>query len=254
MNRGAFLFAVGTALLGIVLLLLYQRRFELEVSGGSRVRVLSAIKTIPRGSVVTEETLSIREVPQAYYEDRMIREADKARVLGLRIGNSVRAQQTLLWTDLIAASDERRDLSSVVQPGSRAVSIRTGREDTQLALIRPGDYVDVIGTFPGPGETRAAAVLLQKVLVLATTTNFSADVHDKERGELLLTVSVTIPEAQMLALALERGRLMVALRNPDDPKTGDRLPDLVSSTVTDPKERSQIKGVRGPTRLEKDNE
>jgi pilus assembly protein CpaB len=253
MTRRALVFALLMAAVGVVLLLLYQRRFELEVSGGSRIRVLAAVKVIPRGSIITEEMLSVREIPQAYFEDRMIRENERAKILGLRIGNTVRAQHTLLWTDLIAASDERRDLSSLVQPGSRAVSIRTSRDDAQLALIRAGDYVDVISTLPTPnGETRAAAVLLQKVLVLGTTTSIASEPQNMtQKAELLLTLSVTVPEAQLLALAMEKGPLMVALRNPDDPKTADKLPDLVSTSVVDSIQRGQIKGVRGAVAVPK---
>ncbi len=249
MTRRALVFALLVGFIGVVLLLLYQRRFELEVSGGSRVRVLAAVKVIPRGSLITEEMLSVREVPQAYFEDRMIRESERPKIIGLRIGNTVRAQHTVLWTDLIAASDERRDLSSLIQPGSRAVSIRTSRDEAHLALIRAGDYVDVISTLPTPnGETRAAAVLLQKVLVLGTTTTIAVDPREaKEKGELLLTLSLTVPEAQLLALAMEKGPLMVALRNPDDPKMADKLPDLFSTSVVDSAQRRQIPGVRGPS-------
>ena len=44
MNRRALLIALVVGILGVFLLLLYQRRFELEASGGEKVKLLIAVK------------------------------------------------------------------------------------------------------------------------------------------------------------------------------------------------------------------
>ena len=109
-------------------------------------------------------------------------------------------------------------------------------------------------------EQRAAVVLLQRVLVLAVGQETSPDQLADKRSqsnyverESLLTLSLTLPEAQLLALASEKGRIAVALRNPDDQRTADRVPDISSSSLLDSERRSDIsKGRRvpsGPTRL-----
>ena len=266
MNRRALLIALVVAGLGVFLMVLYQKRFETEASGGERIKLLIAVKPIERGKVITEEMVATREVPQAYVEDRAIKEVEKAKILGLRVGNPVQAQQTVMWTDLVTSSEERRDLSSLVQPGNRAVSVRTAREDTSIALIRPGDYVDVIGVMAqgaqgaGQNDARAAVVLLQRVLVLATgleTSPDAVDVKDRPGGdrESLLTLSLTIPEAQLISLASEKGRIAVALRNPEDQRTAERIPDISSNSLLNSTEREGIKGVRrpgsgGPTRID----
>lgn len=258
MNRRALVLALVVGLLGVFLLVLYQRRFEVEASGGEKIKLLIAVKPIERGKIVTDDMIATREVPQAYVEDRAIKEVEKAKILGLRVGNIVQAQQTLMWTDLITASEERRDLSSLVQPGNRAVSIRTAREESSIALIRPGDYVDVIGVMAPQGTTtdqRTAVVLLQRVLVLAAgleTSPEAMDSKEKGLGEALLTLSLTVPEAQLLALAAEKGRITVALRNPEDQRTAERLPDINSNSLLDSNQRDNIKGIRrpsGPTRI-----
>ncbi len=233
MNRRALLLALIVGLLGAFLLVLYQRRFEAEASGGPKVKLLMAVKPIERGKIITDELVATREVPQAYVEDRAIKEVEKAKVLGLRVGNTVQANQTLMWTDLITASEDRRDLSDIVQPGNRAVTIKTSREDSSVALIRPGNYVDVIAVMSQSqqSETRAAAVLLQRVLVLATGLDTSSDTSPAEKNGVstdrdnLLTLSLTLPEAQLLAAAQEKGRITVALRNAEDQRTIDRIPD-----------------------------
>ena len=263
MNRRALLIAILVAGLGVGLLLLYQARFETEASGGEKIKLLIAVMPIERGKVITEDMVSTHEVPQAYVEDRAIKEVEKAKVLGLRVGTTVQAQQTLMWTDLVTASEERRDLSSLVQPGNRAVSVQMAREDSSVALIRPGDYVDVIAIMPQPNQpndVHAAVVLFQRVLVLATGLETSPDAYaEKSRNgenrvvnettDSLLTLSLTTPEAQLLALAGERGKLAVALRNPEDQRTAERIPDVSSNSLLDSERLRTVVGVRrgGPT-------
>ena len=144
------------------------------------------MKRIERGKPITEDVIAVREIPLAYVDDRAIRETEKNKILGLKVGNTVKEQQLLLWSDL-TATDERKDLSALVLPGYRAVSIKAARDDTSIALIRPGDYVDVIGVLGADAavnEAKNAVVLLQRVLVLATGTDTSPDqAKDTQGGE-----------------------------------------------------------------------
>ncbi len=241
MNRRALFIALVFAILGIVLLVLYQQRFVAEASGGEKIKLIIAVKPIEHGKVITEDMLATREVPLAYVEDRAIKEVEKAKILGLRVGNTVEAQQTLMWTDLVTANEDRRDLSSLVQPGSRAVSIQMAKENSSVALIRPGDYVDVFAVMSQQAaEQKVAVVLLQRVLVLATGLETSPDAVQQRQGQpgqgeyaSLLTLSLPVTEAQLLALAQEKGKLAVVLRNPEDQRTAQSIPDLNSAVLFD---------------------
>ena len=119
MDRRALIVALVVALLGAVLLVLYTKRFEREASGGDKVSILIAVKPIERGKQITDDMLGTHPVPQAYVEDRAIKEVDKPKVLSLRVGTTIQAQQTLMWTDLATANEERRDLSRRPQPIAR---------------------------------------------------------------------------------------------------------------------------------------
>ena len=242
MDRRALLLAFVVALLGVVLLVLYTKRYEREMSGGDKVKLLIAIKPIERGKPITDDMLSTRDVPQAYVEDRAIKEVDKPKVLGLAVGTTVQAQQTLMWTDLATANEERRDLSALIVPGSRAVSLRLRREDASAAMVKPGDYVDVLAVLQDPAQpqaadARAAVVLLQKVLVLASGYETSPDAVDlsaKDRKggqQAILTLSMKIEQAQAVAVAMEKGELQVVLRNPNDNVREDNLPKYSSSEL-----------------------
>lgn len=254
MNKVALLVALAIAAIGGFLLFVYLQRFEQEASGGAKIKLLVALKPIAVGQTLTDDMLVTREVPMAYVEDRAVRETERPRVIGLRVSTPVQAQQTLMWTDLAIATDDRRDLSELVQPGMRAVSVRATTENS-FALIRPGDRVDVIATMPQAQDQRESVVLLQNVLVLAVGLDMGNEPAKRphgERSDQMLTLSLNVPEAQLLALAVEKGHLSVALRNPDDVRLAEGLSDMSSTTLTDTKSRSAVQAVRksGPVRLE----
>jgi pilus assembly protein CpaB len=260
MNKRALIISIVFAALGALLLMLYVKRFEEEASGGERVRVLMAVKPLEENAVIEEEALAVREIPIAYVEDRFIKAVEKSKVVGLKLGNKIEAQQTLLWTDLAIAADERRDLSALVQIGSRAVTIRADRGDKSYAMIRPGDYVDVIATIPEKedADKRNAVVLIQRVLVLAVGLETAPQILDTTQTirEMVLTLSVNLPEAQLLSLAqVGKSELMVALRRPDDPQVSIGIPEMSSTTLQDKERLRAVQSVRtrggdGPVRLE----
>ncbi|MCL2449670.1 MAG: Flp pilus assembly protein CpaB [Polyangiaceae bacterium] len=236
--------------MGIVLLVLYMRRFEQDASGGRRIALLVAAAPIERGKPITDAMIGTREVPQAYVDDRAIRATDRPKILGLKATNNVPVAQTIIWTDVIAMTDDFRDLSSLVQPGNRAMPIRVTIDD-EITLIHPGDFVDIINVL---NETKESSVLLQRVLVLATGTKTADDRAADKRFEraTTLTLSVSLSEGQLLALAMEKGKLTAVIRNPDDQRVSETPPDLLPSSLGDPTRRSALPGRRRvlPTRIE----
>jgi len=245
------LVALVCTLIGVFCLALYQRRYVATSSGGEKVKLLIAAKQIDRGTVVLDDMLEVREMPMAYVEDRAIKEAERPKVLGLRVLTRIQPDETLMWTDL-TSGDAQQPLSNSIQPGARALTIRTSREDSNAPLIRPGDYVDVVSVIPDgttdkadDNEGRASVVLLQRVFVLASGLNVSAQEPSDLAGanldraeSTLLTLSVTLQEAQVLALAAERGHLSCVLRPVNDPRTMASVPDLISDELFDPKMRA----------------
>jgi pilus assembly protein CpaB len=206
------------------------------------VKVLVVTKAVARGKALTEAALAVREIPMAYVDDRTVKAGERDKVVGLHTIAPLRAQNVLMWNDLAVSTEDRRDLSSLVTPGFRAVYIRAMREDQGSPLINPGDYVDVIATFPrgeGRGERDTSVVLLQRVLVLASGSKMSADdgvvpvdVHAPPPREQGLTLSLGLPQAQLIALASRSGQFSVALRSPEDPRTFDGIPDMQEAALT----------------------
>lgn len=246
MTRRPLVIAVFLAACATALLVVYLRRFEREVSGGPPVRLLTLVKAVERGAVISDDALATRDVPLAYVEDRAVRATERSKVLGLEAASRLEPQQTLQWSDL-AIMTEARELSALVQPGKRGVTVRAaGFDDTPgNVLIHPGDYVDVIvtgaigaaSTAARDAREAASVVLLQRVLVLAvgeqTGPVRASDplVSHGQREDRPLTLSLSLAEAQRLALARERGQLSVVVRNAADPAVQADVPDVRASTL-----------------------
>jgi pilus assembly protein CpaB len=237
MNRKALLAATFIALAGVGLLLLYKQRLEAEASGGEPVGVLMAVEDIPLGSVLTDRMLGVRSIPESYVEFRHIRATDAARVIGVRVSMEVKANESILWTDLATTSGERRDLSSLVKSGMRAITIRADATSAFGGLLRPGDRVDAFLTVARDNDQsgRVTIPLLQNVIVLAVgqdTGAFADESSTAGRPSQVnqVTLSVTVSQAQVVAFATDRGRLSLVLRNPDDIAMLDDLPE---TTVDD---------------------
>jgi pilus assembly protein CpaB len=170
-------------------------------------------------------------------------------VIGLPAEVTLEPQQTLMWTDL-AINTEHRDLSSLVQPGKRALTVVAGGSSDRdgHTLTRPGDYVDVILTMVDPvGGQQTSVILLQRVLVLAVGTDTEligmrssqASVNPRP-GDRALTLSLNLQEAQLLALAIEQGDLSVAVRPPDETTVVEDVPDMKAAALLDSRQRAQV--------------
>jgi pilus assembly protein CpaB len=259
MNTKALIIAIGAAALGLVLLLLYKQRFEAEASGGVPVRVLIAVQDIPLGAALSENMMGYRLIPQAYLEDRFIRYSDVRRIIGVRVSNGLRANQTVMWTDLATASDARRDLSSLVSTGMRAITVRADITNSFGGLLRPGDRVDVLGTLSRTGgeNDRVTIPLLQNVLVLAAgrdtggeaqrqTVNGTAGGNNPVEISQI-TLSVSMEEAQLLTYAADRGGaggrhtgLTLVLRNPEDIAILEGVPETNIEDIFEPTRRANV--------------
>jgi Flp pilus assembly protein CpaB len=86
------------------------------------------------------------------------------------------------------------------------------------------DRIDVLGTIEDPSTGRALSLALaQNVTVLAVDRPFAAAFEE-------LSLQVSSEQAEVLALATRLGRLMCALRNPQD---GDQEPPPRRITTMD---------------------
>jgi pilus assembly protein CpaB len=252
-TRKAIIAAAICGVAGLVMLLLYMQRFEDEASGGEQVQVLLATRNIPLGAAITRDMLGGHPIPRRYVEDRHIPLSEAERIIGVRVTSGVRGNESILWTDLATTSDQGRDLSALVRSGMRAITIRGDVSASFGGLLRPGDRVDVLLTAERREQSDHVTIpLLQNVLVLASGRDTGGPARPGEpRGYAganvnQVTLSVTLEQASVIALAQEQGRLTLVLRNPDDNQIRVNAPDTTTADIIERERRANLQR-RQPT-------
>mgnify|MGYP005987676041 FL=1 len=116
-----------------------------------------------------------------------------------------------ILTDRITIPGQRAKLSTALEDGKKAVSIRVNDVLGVAGFVLPGDRVDILLS-RGSGGGAFVDVLLQgvKVLAIDQKSNSQADQPSLART---ITLEVDTEQAQKLVLAANVGTMSLALRN-----------------------------------------
>jgi len=202
------------------------------IEAGKRVNVLVAKDYIPPYSVINQDLVQVVEVPSKFCQPGTLTSVkdlldEKGRTVYSSIIPIMGGEQIVATK--LAIFGEETGLSIIVPKGRRAVSIRVDDVSGVSGLIKPGDYVDVIGTFDyteGKEEKSETVSILQNVLVLAVGQEVIGGAAKKEKkarkigleelipttgSENTVTLALTFREAQIVTFAQEKSTLKLLL-------------------------------------------
>lgn len=151
--------------------------------------------------------------------DRVVKD-----VLKHKLDNSVERGALLRYSDLKPEKINIKDgLAGIIKVGQRAISIPVDSTSSVTTLVKPGDYVDLIGTFRFPemkGDRSMDVItmtLLQNVYILATGKEMAvarrSGLKQKSKGYSTVTLALTPKEVEMIVFATQKGRLVLSLRS-----------------------------------------
>ena len=230
-NRRKILFvSFGLAVLAVLLLYIYTQQLAAKYGvAGEKVSLVAAKYDIPLDKTLSHDMLMQVDVPESYVHPQSVYLAEWESITGQTVAHTVRAGQTLLWTDF---ADPRTDveLDQVVKEGWRALAIPVDRMSSLGGLLQPNDHVDVLGTFMKPDIREwITLTLLQNVTVLAVGAQLgskgrSTNPEGKNKSFQTVTVLVTPEEAELLTFAIDKGKIALSLRNENDITTEVALP------------------------------
>jgi pilus assembly protein CpaB len=180
-----------------------------------RALVVVAKKNLEMGTKVAESDVKVvkwpndSQVPGALASFDQIK--DKALVA------SVLENEPITKSKL---ADAGSGLAPIIRDGMRAMSIKVNEVIGVAGFVTPGTRVDVLVTIRQDKDSMSR-VVVQNVEVLTAGAKYD-DPESRKQGKPIPATFVTLmvwPEqAERIALAVNEGQIMLALRNPSDKK------------------------------------
>ena len=184
-----------------------------EVQVAAAKTVVVASQPLPFGTTLTPDLL--QEIPwpansplEGVFatKDEILKEGRRATLVAIERNEPI-------LTSKITGPNQRATLSTLLDEGMRAVTVRVDDVRGVAGFILPGDRVDVILTRGENSEQAVADVLLQNIKVLAID-QVASDRQEKPVVARAVTLELNIQQAQQVILAQGVGRLSLALRQP----------------------------------------
>lgn len=170
--------------------------------------VVVAQKTIPAGTMIVSEMVTVNQVPVEYVHELSISNADE--VIGRITKESIEVNEQVLKTRLSDVNQENNNLSYSIDPNYRAVAILTDEETGVAGYLTKGDRVDVVAAIPSGSQ-----FIVENVEILeigSKTTNKSGEDYTS------VTVSVPVNDVTKLSYSLSSDAFVyrLVLRSPVD--------------------------------------
>jgi len=188
-----------------------MRSLEAQKKPSATKTIVVAAKPLRYGMELTAD--SLREIP--WSQDAVPKGAFNSIPEILSGGKRVvltpiEANEPVLALKVTGAG-QRATLSSLVEDGMKAVTIRVNDVEGVGGFVLPGDRVDVVLTRQTDKDKASTEIVLQNTRVLAVDQ--SADVSaDKPAVAKAVTLEVTTDQAQRVWLASSVGNLSLLLR------------------------------------------
>lgn len=176
--------------------------------------VVVAKKDIPKGSLVTEEYVKTKKVAVQTIGKEDMFELDQAIGKVSTVNIVVGERITKGRVEVKPPEDK---LAFRVPDGHRAVTIPIDALASLEGMIKPGDRVDIIGTFPFQNKQPVVVPMFEDVIILATGRTMAA--YASQGGYKSITMALKSNEAQILLFATQLGKLNLLLRSPLDSAT-----------------------------------
>lgn len=224
MRRGNLIILLVALVMGTIAALMARSWIERHTqpqAATATATIVVANAQLPFGAVLTEDnTVEIpwasRQLPDGAFSKKIDLLKD-----GRRVALSAIERSEIILRSKVTAPGQRASLSTLLEDGQRAVTVRVDDVRGVAGFILPGDRVDVmlLRSDTHQGETENSAdVLLEyvKVLAIDQLLNERPDSSSVATVAKAVTLQVTPEQAQKVLLASNIGKLSLVLRQPGE--------------------------------------
>lgn len=184
-----------------------------------KLEVAVANFDIPRGSTITAEMVKTAKLAADTLPAGVFKAEEVSALVGRVAVVDVVQNEAILQAKL-APLDATRGVAALVDPSKRAMSVKVDDEIGVAGFVKPNDRVDVFVTVDVQSSENGEQASISK-LVLANTPVLAIGSELVRTGKdeaaqvvNVITLEVSPPEAEKLALASSRGKIRLGLRSP----------------------------------------
>jgi pilus assembly protein CpaB len=189
------------------------------------VDVLVPVAPIEAGTALERTMFRKESRPSLVVGPNHVRDFEQLQ--GAFSASFIAAGQPLL-TDYVTLKRPINQIQANIPDGYRAVTIAVDETTSVEGWARPGAKVDVV-LASSVGGKAAVTVIVQNARVLSAAGRVAADQRQAEesKGPSVVTIMVTMDEAQRIQLATASGSVSLALRGDED-----TVESPVNTTIT----------------------
>jgi len=185
------------------------------------------------GTVLIKEMMETKpflksSLPGGYF-------SDTSSLVGRVLISSVKANEPIFESRLAPKTVKAGGVAAMINPKKRAIAVKVDKVVGVSGFIHPGNRVDVLVTLAsGKASTPITKTVLENILVLAAGSEMERKGKEEKPSTVdVITLEVTLEEAEKLALAVTEGRIILVLRNFNDTEDvltkGMTIPTLLAS-------------------------
>lgn len=210
-----------------------QQQAQKQMRAAAQTKVLIAKTDIAKGVAIEPNMVVAEAVPEQYIQPKAVTSFD--RIQGMVTAQSISKGEQVTLNQLLSTQQASGESLAMATPvGKRAISIMVDNIASLAGMMRPGNYVDVIGMIAVPMQTPdgkntsqiVTVPLFQNVLVLAVGQELGsgpapssgryAKEGEKREGSPIITLALSPQEANLIAFVQEQGKIRFIMRSPAD--------------------------------------
>ena len=179
-------------------------------------QIAVAVRDLKRGDKITATDVKLA----GYLQDSLPKGtfSDLRKVIGRIVVSPVGSTAPVLDAELAPTSLTKGGMAAIIGQDKRAMAVKVDNVIGVAGFLQPGHTVDVLVSIDKNGRrnNQVAKTVLENIPVLSVGTQAEVSTDKKVRNVTVVTLEVSLEEGEKLALAVNQGRIKLALRGYSD--------------------------------------
>lgn len=192
----------------------YQYATTLEKkSTVNGVSVVVSVIMIPKNTMITEEMVIVKQVPQNIVNELSVKSFDELK--GLITKENIYPNEQILLAKLDSGGEKGSELSFSIKKDYRALTIKTDEISGIAGYINKGDHVDIASVLIDKSKAQGIISKMIAENIEVVEVGIKPISNEDQNKSQYTSITVLIPAADILKInyALSEGKYSILLRS-----------------------------------------